>query len=739
MNAIKKIICSVLIYALATPYYVVYAKEAPILLNFQNADLHTIIEVIAKETKKNFLLDPRVRKQKITLIAETPVSREDAYSMFLSILRIYGYGTIESGNVVKILPLNEVRQNEVQFNTGGTKSGNDKKGTSATDSTDKTSTIINSPNDDFIALVVPLYKTKAEQMASIVRSMMPSFGQVIAHGNSNSLILLAPAGVMKKVKDVIKILEDKIEKVLNIVPLKYSTAANVVAIMIKLEAKAIAKTNGLLIIEDKQSNQIVISGGTKEDRVRAIASISQLDVAKKNTGTTQVIYLNYAKSKELAAILKELVTATDKNKKKDQGVSITADENTNSLVIHAPITMMQEIKNAIVQLDIRKAQVLIQAIIVEISDSDVANLGVRWGLNTKHGVGFIDFSGAGSLASIFTLTDNKLRVSDTPAFGGGGNIGVGQINKGNNRGWFAFLNLLKSDSEVNILSTPSVVTLDNEEATLFVGEEVSILTRRGEGTTAGTTFTNFERKKVGLTLKVIPQINQGDAMQLKIEQKVENVQPGESGLQDFTERNIKTSVVIADKEVLVLGGLTRQQIDNTSDKILGLSDIPILGKLFQSRRDSSNKRTLMLFIKTDIIRDFKTSQAISLEKYSNLYKETDDRKSLKLIDKNNTIILPKYHEDPIDILDIDDKNRRKNLNEGQQKNRNDSKLQKGKEAGSTSKATGAQSDIGNKILDFTVVENKKALAATAPQADDNFFDDGSEQFSGVESEPNYFE
>ncbi len=608
----KKIISPILLLLISS---IAIAEEKSVILNFQNADLHTIIEVIAKETEKNFLIDPRVRKQKITLIAESAVNPEDAYSMFLSILRIYGYGAIESDNLVKILPSNDIKQSELKLS----KKINNGKGI-----------------DDVISVVIPLEKSKAEQMAGIIRPLIPSFGQIIAHGDSNSLLILAPVGVINKVKDIIDSLEGRIERALHIEPLKHSTAAEIVAIVNKLEKKAIAKTNGLLIIEDKSSNQIIISGGTISDRKRAISYIRQLDNAKKNKGDTQVIYLNYAKAKDLVGVLKDLIGKTEKDKKGTK-ISITADENTNSLLVFAPGKTMQKIKNAIVQLDIRKAQVLVQAIIVEVSDNNLAELGVRWAANTGAAVGLIDFSGAGSLINLLGAGDGNLNPG---ALGSGSSLAIGNFS--GNSGWGALLKALRANADTNILSTPSVVTLDNEEAELFVGQEVPVLT----GQTLrddGNPFTSYERKQVGLTLKVTPQINRGDAMQLDIEQKVENVQTSSGGVigaSFFNERKIDTSVIISDKEILVLGGLTTQQTENNTEKVSGLGDIPFIGGLFKSRRNSAEKRTLMVFIKTNIIRNFRDSHEISSEKYSALYEKINSRPPLELIDKDNFIVLP---------------------------------------------------------------------------------------------------
>lgn len=593
-----------------------------ILLNFENADLRTIISVISKETNKNFLLDPRVRKQKITLIAQKPVNRKDAYGVFLSILRIYGYGLVESGQVTKIVPISELRQNETGF-------------------VDKDEFL---QGDGMATIILPLENTKTEQMAGIIRPMIPSFGQVIAHGDSNSLIVLGPLGVLNKVRTIVDELEGKVEKNMQILTLKYANSTEIIAIINKLEKKAVAKTNGLLLIEDKRSNQVIISGGTKRDQARVIYSIKKLDTARKNNGNAQVIYLNYAKAKELAVLLKEIVVnTTNKDDKNSQKISISADENTNSLVVYAPSSMMLDIKNIIAQLDIRKAQVLVQAIIVETSDNNAAQLGVRWGINTNKAVGLIDFTGAGSLVN---LAAGNAGLPNPLALGSGSSLVLGSVS--GNKGWGALVKALRSDSGVNILSNPSVITLDNEEASIVVGQEIPFIT--GQSTqNSGNPFTTIQRKEVGLKLKVTPQINHGDAMQLKIEQEVSSLQTSArnaTGASDIitAKRSINTSVIINDGQVLVLGGLTTQQSEESAEKVPGLSDIPIIGGLFKSEQNQSEKRTLMVFIKTNIVRDFDRSNTLSHEKYKTLYDIVSKRKSLDLINKNNKIKLTPTHE-----------------------------------------------------------------------------------------------
>lgn len=586
-----------------------------VILNFEGASIKSITEIIAKETNKNFLLDPRIRDQKITLISEKPVSKEDAYSLFISILKAYGYGLIESDNLIKIIPINEVKQNET--------------------------TIINVnksqlKGDIMATAIISLKNIKAEQMTSIIRPMVPNFGQVIAHGDSNSVIILAPKSVLNKVKKIITELENRITHSIQIVSLKNSVSTEIVSIITRIEKKAIAKTNGLLIIEDKTSNQIILSGGTKEDRYRAISNIKKLDKSKKNTGNTQVIYLNYAKAKGLVAILKDLTkkaNAQSKNK-----LSITADENTNSIIIQAPTSLMQEIKSTIKKLDIRKSQVLVQAIIIEISDNKAAELGVRWILNTEKSVGLIDFTGAGNLINLIAGNAGQ---PNPGALGTGSSIVVGNRFGDSSHGWGALLKALRSNSEVNILSTPSVVALDNEDASIIVGQEIPFIT--GQSTqNNGNPFTTIQRKEVGLKLNITPQINAGNAIQLKIEQEVSNLQASAriaTGASDIitSKRNISTSVIINDNEILILGGLTTNQTEESVESVPVLSDIPLIGKLFTSSRNQLDKRTLMIFIKANIIRNSENDNSISNEKYSEIYEKSKQRKALSLIsdDKNS--------------------------------------------------------------------------------------------------------
>ncbi len=611
---LKKILILYLVSAM------VFAENT-ILLNFEDADIKSIIELISKETNKNFLLDPRVRRQNITLIAEKPVSRDEAYSIFVSILRVYGYGVIESDNITKIVPISEVKQNE-------------------TDVKNIEEYILK--GDDISTAIISLKNIKAEKIAGILRPMIPSFGQVIAHGNSNSLIVLAPKSSLNKIIKVIKALEKSISNDIQIIQLQNSNAADIVAIMIKVEKKAIAKTNGLQIINDKNSNQIVLSGGTKEDRDRTEYNIKKLDSYRSDSGKTQVIYLNYAKAKELVATLKDIVKIynTKNNKNKNvTDIAITADENTNSIIIQAPVSSMQEIKKTIAKLDIRKAQVLVQAIIVEISDNIAAEIGVRWLLNTSNAIGLIDFTGS---ANLINLIAGNNGLPNPSAIGSGSSVVFGN-SLSNNRGWGALLKALRSNSEVNILSTPSVVALDNENAKIIVGQEIPFIT--GQSTqNSGNPFTTIQRKEVGLKLDITPQVNADNSIQLKIEQEVSSLQTAArlaTGASDIitSKRSISTTVIIDNNEILILGGLTTRQTEEGEENIPIISSIPIIGNLFKNRRNQIDKRTLMIFVKADIIRDKKSSSALSRKKYSQIYQESKNRNQLSLISGDTSLNL----------------------------------------------------------------------------------------------------
>ncbi len=594
----------------------VFAQNT-ILLNFENADIKSIVELMSKETKRNFLLDPRVRRQNITLIAEKPVTKDEAYSIFISILRVYGYGVIESDNITKIVPISEIRQNETDV---------------------KDISEYKLKGDDISTAIISLKNIKAEQIAGILRPMIPSFGQVIAHGNSNSLIVLAPKSSLNKIVKIIKALEKKISNDIQLVQLKNSNTTDIVAIMTKIEKKAIAKTNGLLIVEDKNSNQIVLSGGTKEDRDRTETNIKKLDKSRRDSGKTQVIYLNYAKAKELATTLKDVVKTSDKNSKNKE-VIITADENTNSIIVQAPISAMQEIKKTIAKLDIRKAQVLVQAIIVEIADNIAAEIGIRWLLNTNNAIGLIDFTGSANLINLIAGNGGS---PNPAAIGSGSSIVVGD-SLDNNKGWGALLKALRSNSEVNILSTPSVVALDNENAKIIVGQEIPFIT--GQSTqNSGNPFTTIQRKEVGLKLDITPQVNAGNTIQLKIEQEVSSLQTAArlaTGASDIitSKRSISTSVIIDDNEILILGGLTTKQTEEGEENIPVLSSLPLIGNLFKSRRNQVDKRTLMIFVKADIIRNKKSSSLLSNKKYSQIYKKTQNRGPLSLISGDTSLDL----------------------------------------------------------------------------------------------------
>ncbi|MBT8420067.1 MAG: type II secretion system secretin GspD, partial [Gammaproteobacteria bacterium] len=426
---------------------------------------------------------------------------------------------------------------------------------------------------------------------------------------SNILILSDRAANLERLVQVIHRIDKAGDEKIEIIALEHALAANVVQVLNSLQPKGAGdglKTQRLTLIADDRTNSILM-GGEKSTRLRLRSIVAHLDTPQESGGNTHVIYLRYAKAKDLVSVLTGVV------KDKVQGklgigigesvFNIQADESTNALVITAPPTEMRVIREVIDKLDIRRAQVLVEAIIAEVANDLGAELGVRWQTNTPTNGEFLGTS-----------------FFDVETLGTGFNLGFYRASD-----LRALLRVIASDTRSNVLSTPSLVTMDNEQAEIVVADNVPFIT--GEYTTnTGTTsdgnqinpFRTIRREDVGLTLKIKPQINEGDTIKLDVEQEVSDVVPSPEGASDLTtrRRSIKTSVMVEDGQLIVLGGLIDDDVSETRAKVPLLGDLPILGALFRTTRTETRKRNLMVFLRPRILRDIGTANIASYQKYN---------------------------------------------------------------------------------------------------------------------------
>lgn len=586
-------------------------------LNFKGADLQAVISAVAEATGKNFIVDPRV-KGKVTLISNRPMGKGEVYQVFLSILEVHGYTAVPSGQAIKIIPDADAKHN----NLPTASSRHPGRG------------------DEAVTRVIEVKHVTAAQLVPILRPLVPPQGHLAAYPQSNVLIISDRAANIDRIIDIIQRIDQPSSGEIEIVRLENAVASDLVRVLTSLQQQAAqkgAQTEKPLLVADERTNSILI-GGDRAERLQLRAIISHLDSPSEVVGDTHVVYLRYAKAKDLVPVLTgvgdtqkqagakaKAAPAAVRNEQFD----IQADESTNALVITAAPTVFKSLRAVINQLDVRRAQVLVEAIIAEVSSDKAAELGVQWlfdGSVSDRPVGAVNFGGSGTsissvAAAAASAPGGSAAAGAVSALGPGASIGFGKFNS-NVFNFAGLVSALEGDGDTNVLSTPNLVTLDNEEAEIFVGQELSIPT--GSFTTTGTVtssvnpFTTFERKQVGIRLKVKPQINEGDAIRLDIEQKVDGISGGSAGAGNIvtSERSINTSVLVDDGKALVLGGLIKDDLVETEQKVPLLGDIPLLGMLFRYKSVQKIKTNLMVFLRPTILRTKSDSLNITRTKYN---------------------------------------------------------------------------------------------------------------------------
>ena len=475
----------------------------------------------------------------------------------------------------------------------------------------------------------------AAQLVPILRPLVPQHGHLAAYNPTNTLIITDHAGNIKRLLKIIAWVDRPDSDELEIIPLKHASASELVRILNSLNTTSAAKdaANKVKLAADDRTNSVLVTG-ERSSRLKMRATISYLDTPLEDGGgNTHVIYLKYAKAENLAKILTGIKDQAKQGATKikaapvkvstgsiiSQNAIIQADEETNALIVTADPNTVKNLKAVIRQLDIRRAQVLIEAIIAEITTTNAKDLGVGLAVDgTQREDGSLPV-GVSTFAGVGDLLISAIGGGAVTSLPSGLSFGIGE-ETGSGVRYGALLRALQTDQNTNILSTPNIVTLDNEEAELIVGQNLPFVT--GSFTGAGTTdqnnpFQTIERQDVGLTLKVTPQINEGDTVKLVLEQETSSVIPGSEELGIATrKRSIKTSVLVDDGGILILGGLIQEEVTDTESKVPLLGDIPLLGFLFRSESTTKSKANLMVFLRPSILRDSKDAAFVTNEKYN---------------------------------------------------------------------------------------------------------------------------
>ena len=597
-------------------------------LNFADADIRTVIEAVAQSTGRNFIIDPRV-KGKVTVISQKSMNASALYEVFLSVLKVHGFAAIPGANAIKIVPEVNAKQDAIETIMGNSRSMDD--------------------SDAFVTHVLEVKHVDAAQLVPILRPLVPQRGHLAAYPASNVLIISDSASNIARIRIIVARIDQATGDEIEVIPLQHASATEIVRVITQLEGGAQAKNNNSKIIADERTNSILL-GGAVASRVRIRALIGHLDTPMDTGGHTHVVYLKNAVAKDLVAVLtgisKSVVAGKGKTTAASGGslgnITIQADENTNALVINAPPDVFRSLRSVIQKLDIRRAQVLVEAVVAEVSSGSSTELGVQWagnGSSSDNPVGLISFNN--NAAAVGGLLEDPPVA--TPV-SGGLNLGIGKFTGGNKVA--ALINALSADTSNNILSTPTLVTLDNEEAEIVVGQNVPFLT--GQYTSSGSSgstnpFSTISRQDVGLTLKIKPQINEGNAVKLDVQQEVSSIANSTAGVDLITnKRSINTSVMIDDGQILVLGGLIEDVLREKEERVPLLGDIPILGWLFRYNTVSKEKTNLMVFLHPTILKDAAFSAKVTHDKYTYLREQqlAIAERGVNFIDDDLTPLLP---------------------------------------------------------------------------------------------------
>lgn len=611
--------------------------------NLQDAEILKVVAEVSRQTGKNFLVDPQLNG-KVTIVSSKPLDAEEVYPVFLSALQLLGYGTVENGKLIKIVPIKDAAQSNSRFEGQDTKS---------------------KPGDNLLVKVIHLRYVSAIQLTPNLAPLVPAWASVSAYAPSNSVIISGTGSVVKRISEIVSSVDTPMASGVDIIHLKYADAAEVVKSLDKLQQanRNISGDFSSAISADTRSNSILLSG-SEFTRIHYKVLISQLDISTQNNPITdtQVIKLEFKQVSSIIPVLKAAVrqsvdsslaqasnmsantttgssgssgSAPQVNKipeisnaalnagsasANDQtGVTIVGDVPGNILIITAPPNIMRTLKEIIAKLDIRPRQVLVQGIVAQVDANHINNFGIQWGTGAP-----------------ITAT----------GFMGAAGLGMGFIQKGSIT---AVIAALTSDQNSNILSTPSITVLNNGSASISIGETVSVTTGTTTQSTAGgnpLSTNTYDYKNVGLALSVVPQITSDGSVQLRIVQTNSSILGASSSSNpnpNFSNQSLETSVLVKSEDIVVLGGLTSSQEEIGTQKLPILGSIPLIGRLFQRQEKKIVKKDLLVFLRPVIIDDQYESKVLSETKYSYIHDMELNNLNVNQSHRKGSSVLPLGH------------------------------------------------------------------------------------------------
>ena len=620
-------------------------------VNLKDTDIQEFIEFVSDVTGTTIVIDPSV-KGKVKVVSSKPVSKAELYDLFLSILDVHGYTAVRSGGVVRVIPNKNARSAPVDVISG-------------------TSII----NDEYVTQVIRLKNVSAAKLIPVLRPLVPQQAHMAAYAPSNAIIISDIRANINRISEIIDRMDESAVKETEIIQLRYGVATDVVEMLKALEKSRAGEgadaNDEATLVADKRTNSVIVTADEVSiERINRL--IDYLDIPLEQSGNVRVRYLEYSDATEVAEVLtrvmQNLARLDDESRGQSRSANaakatIESDASTNSLIMTADTDEMAALESVISRLDIRRAQVLVEAIIVEMEIVEGRELGLQWLFANDSGVYGSSIStssaqqarNAGIAQALLpqdsTSTDIGVRdLAGALAQVPGSTFGWGVVDEGLTM--TTILNALQSQGNANILSTPSVIALDNEEAFITVGQQVPFVTgsytNTGSSNGVANPFQTIQRENVGVTLQVTPQINEGDSVVMDIVQEVSSISQQVLSASDVitNERKIETKVMAQDGDIVVLGGLVKDDIQDSRQGVPVLSGIPIIGRLFRNDVVSVTKSNLLVFIRSTIIRDDEDLRGATAEKYRYIRDQQRQRRDrgLMFLDDNVIPVLPTWED-----------------------------------------------------------------------------------------------
>ncbi|EMD99683.1 type II secretion system protein GspD [Pseudomonas stutzeri] len=584
-------------------------------INLKDADIRAFIDQISQLSGQTFIVDPRVKGQ-VSVVSNATLSLSEVYQLFLSVMATHGFSVLTQGDVARVVPNAEAKAEAGGGPTGG---------------------------DQLETRVIQVQHTSAAELIPLIRPLVPQFGHLAAVSSANALIISDRSANIARIEDLVRQLDRAESNDYAVLNLQHGWAMDIAEVLRNSLMRGDAKTtSGVQIIADSRTNRLIFIGPS-EARGKLAALAQSLDTPTTRSANTRVIRLRHNDAKSLAETLGDISeglknpeSGESATTARPQNILIRADESLNALVLLADPELIGTLESIVRQLDVPRAQVMVEAAIVEVSGDITDALGVQWAVDARGstgGAGGVSFGNTGiSVGSVLNAINENEIPENLPD---GAIIGIGT------RSFGALITALSSNSKSNLLSTPSLLTLDNQEAEILVGQNVPFQT--GSYTTdaagANNPFTTIERQDIGVTLKVTPHINEGATLRLQIEQEISSIAPSASLTAQAVDlvtnkRAIKSTILAEDGQVIVLGGLIQDDVTRTNAKVPLLGDIPFLGALFRSTQETHVKRNLMVFLRPTVIRDRAGLAALSGKKYSDIRVIETDSASPSILPAN---------------------------------------------------------------------------------------------------------